>query len=62
MTRMQRVWIQREGQPRQKFVLVRPPWAKVGDPVTHKGEDYTVVKVQDEQGFAVKFRRDGEGR
>lgn len=55
MLRMQRVWIVRPGERRQKFVLVAPPWAKAGDAIHYKGQDWTVVKVQDERGFEVKF-------
>lgn len=56
MKQVQRIWISRAGRRSQKLVLVSPPWAKVGDMVTHSdGSRWSVHRVQFDLGLEVKF-------
>jgi len=50
MNRMQRITLAKAGRRNQRYVLVAPPWADVGDFVRINGEHWRVVKVQETRG------------
>ena len=56
MKQMKRMFVSRAGRKTQKFILVRPPFPKVGSVVTIKGEDWICKRIESaDDAIEIKF-------